>query len=272
MVIFYFSGTGNTRYASEYLNEKMNDLGKTCEVVDIVGLSSQIAKTLIEENDIVFLAYPIYGSDMPDNMMRFIEEMPDGKGKSLGVVCTQMLFSGDGASIMWKKLKNKGYVQKWAYQINMPNNLCMKGSPLGQNSDYEYIEKKYLIKARAIVDEIANFVVEDKIKIKDHGFFHWLAAQTQRPLYRKSLKKTYVHGLGVDEAKCNLCEICVRICPNDVIVNDNKIIFENKDACTVCFRCLDFCPQSAITYKGGVKEPLYKGPTKQIFNSIIKNK
>lgn len=270
MVIFYFSGTGNTQYVSEYFNHTICYKGIDSTVFDITKISQEKANEIIEEKQSIFLAYPIYGSDMPENMKVFIDQMPQGDGKLLGVICTQVMISGDGASIEFEKLKAKGYNQKWAHQINMPNNLCIKGSPFKQCADYSTHEKKYLKKARLKLDAIADKVIEVKAQVTDNRWYNRLVAQTQRPAYRKYLQETFVKGFDVDQNKCTGCGLCVKICPNKVIVDKGKIVFENRSDCTNCFRCINFCPQAAILYKGKIKLPQYKGPTQEVFDSIIK--
>lgn len=269
-VIFYFTGTGNTMYVSDYLAMCLNENNIVTQSLYIVDITQNQIDKLIDENDIIFLAYPIYGSDMPENMKSFIDKMPNGNSKKIGVICTQFAFSGDGASIMFRQLKHKGYNQRWSYQINMPNNLCVKGSPLKQSDDYNVHEKKHLIKARKKIDKICHHIIENKKRVLDNTIFHKALALTQRPYYKKFGREHYAKNLNVNMDKCIKCGLCAKNCPNQVISMDiDGIHFNDRDNCTVCLRCLNFCNESAITYNGNVKEPLYKGPTKEIYNKIF---
>jgi ferredoxin/flavodoxin len=272
MKIFYFSGTGNTKYVSEYLSDALNKKGMANQTVDIACLSDNEISTLVKNSESLFLAYPIYGSDMPENMKRFIEIMPQAQGKKLGVVCTQMAFSGDGASIEFKKLKNKGYKQMWGFQVNMPNNLCIQGSPLKQCDDYAIIEKKYLKKARAKLDAYADLIIADKRKVTDNSFLNHFIALSQRPLYRKYVLKNEISKLGIDEDKCNQCGLCADLCPNGVIEKGEKVAFGDRTKCTLCIRCMNFCPSQAVVYRGKIKLPQYKGPTKDVYHRMISKK
>lgn len=269
--IFYFTGTGNTKYVCDELCNELNELSLQCSahIIDNMLMSAAIDK--INQCDIVIIAYPIYSSDVPDNMLRFIENMPNVTDKKLGVIVTQYLLSGDGGCIMSKTYRSKGYNQMWSYQINMPNNLCIKGSPLHQSNDYEYHEKKRLAKARAKVKGIAQDIINDKRHVKDNTIFHKLIALTQRPIFRNGYKEKIKKSFSVDHDKCINCEMCVASCPNNVIKSvDGKITYVDTDACTTCFRCMNFCIKDAILYNGGYKLPLYKGPTKSIYNELFK--
>ena len=271
IVIFYFTGTGNTKYVCDYLSEVMSNKNVNTKAIDITNITTKKANMLINQSNIVFLAYPIYGSDMPENMKAFIQTMPNVKDKILGVICTQYLFSGDGASIMYKKLHKKGYNQRWAYQINMPSNLSLKGSPFHQSADYEYHETKHLQKARIKIERIAQNIENNKKRLGDHTIIHKIMAMSQRPLYSKIERKKYTKALNINYDKCTTCGLCVDSCPNNVLIIENgRVIFKNREKCTVCLRCLNFCPQVAITFNGGNKEPLFKGPTKEIYKQLFK--
>jgi ferredoxin len=45
---------------------------------------------------------------------------------------------------------------------------------------------------------------------------------------------------------CNLCGLCVSICPMKNLRLENENIVHNKN-CTICYRCINKCPQKAIT-------------------------
>lgn len=273
VTIFYFTGTGNTKYVSDYLSECLNKSSINAVSLSISQLKNLNTEEIINNSDIIFLAYPTYGSDMPDNMKKFIHALPEENGKKLGVICTQLLFSGDGASIYFSKIKKLGYNQKWAYQINMPNNLCISGSPFVQSDDYKYHEEKHLAKARKKIESLCISIVQDKKEVKDHTILHWFLAMSQRPWYRLFVAKKYKYSLAVNQDKCVKCGLCVQACPNDVILmNSDKVYFGNQEDCTICLRCLNFCPYSAILFNGKIKEPFYKGPTKEIYQQLFINR
>jgi len=83
---------------------------------------------LIEEADILAVGFPIYGSDCPTPMRKFMEMLPDLKqtpsvNKKVLTYVTQMMFSGDGGYLFHKLLQTKGYSHQWAFHFNMPNNI-----------------------------------------------------------------------------------------------------------------------------------------------------
>ncbi len=125
--IFYFSGTGNTWWASNKLSEELANKGRTVEVHSIELLTTEKTAELIEDAETIIFGYPIYGSCIPQPMKAFVDSLPKpSKNKNTGIFCTQMEFSGDGAWYYHKNLENKGYKINWTYHFTMPSNICLK--------------------------------------------------------------------------------------------------------------------------------------------------
>lgn len=263
--ILYFTGTGNSLYAAEYLRIQLERFSFSVEIKNISDVES--IDTLKDRN-ILFFIYPIYGSTMPTMMSAFIKALPESYGQSVGVIATQLAFSGDGSSILYSTLKRKGYIQKWGYQVNMPNNLSFRGSPFFQSADYAVHEKKHLRKVRKKLDRVVNSIISDRKRVGDNTIFHKILAMSQRPLYKKYAIKSYQSTFSVNN-NCIGCKKCIRNCPAGVITWKDGIEFTHTERCQVCLRCLNFCPVSAILHKGAVREPLYKGPTQEIYKRLF---
>ncbi|MEZ4627589.1 MAG: flavodoxin domain-containing protein, partial [Eubacteriales bacterium] len=91
MVLFYFSGTGNSKFAA-----------KTFCVLAGADCRSVEEKTdfdaLIGAHDTIGFCYPVYGSYVPRPMREFVAAHADAlAGKRFVILCTQLIFSGDGA-------------------------------------------------------------------------------------------------------------------------------------------------------------------------------
>ena len=272
LVLFYFSGTGNTRYIAHHLCDRLNDSGYNATAVSIEGLNFLEAHELIDNSSAVGLAWPIYGSDIPNNMKQFIKSMPIVENKPLLTFCTQMLFSGDGAVVMRKALESKGYVQKWAVQFNMPNNLIVIGVSSKGKDDYSIHEQKYLIAARKKIERLKDNIISGTKYISGATIGYTILAMSQRPLYKLFGHNVMIKWLGVNE-KCTGCALCAQMCPKRVIeMVDGKAVYKNRDECLLCFRCSNFCPHSAITFLKTVKSTRFKGPDEQTYKSIITDK
>ncbi len=57
-----------------------------------------------------------------------------------------------------------------------------------------------------------------------------------------------MYHVAVDAAKCDSCEECVTICPQEVFeISDGKSDPVNAAECVFCESCLGVCPSEAIT-------------------------
>jgi ferredoxin len=82
----------------------------------------------------------------------------------------------------------------------------------------------------------------------------------------------------IDPAKCTGCELCVKVCPNDVLsLVDEVAVVSRPDACDYTGACQEICPTRAINLifeivffyqKGGRTINLLKNPAD---NGLITN-
>ncbi|HPJ23836.1 MAG TPA: EFR1 family ferrodoxin [Bacillota bacterium] len=241
----YFSGTGNTKWAVHRFAEKYNsDSEKRIHSIEEVGIDFD---TMIKNSDMVMIAYPIYGSMMPENMERFLKlHLESLAYKPIMVLTTQMKFSGDGAGLACYIL-NKANVKILAtMHLNMPHNVVdMK--IFRQHSDKEI--NRILIKADKKITSYINRI-KQKRKVKTGRAFYSriLGLLTQRMFYRwfyQKMKKM----VRIDDDRCIACGKCVESCPaHNLILTDGKI--STKNDCYVCYRCINICPTKAIRIMG----------------------
>ena len=113
--IFYFSGTGNTWWASEHIAEEMTKHGFRANAHSIEQVTAIEAAAMIEKSSIIGLGFPIYGSYAPRIFHDFIRALPRQKVQKpvLGFV-TQMAWSGDGMNFLEEELISSGYHIHWA--------------------------------------------------------------------------------------------------------------------------------------------------------------
>lgn len=52
----------------------------------------------------------------------------------------------------------------------------------------------------------------------------------------------------IDESRCNGCEICVKLCPNRVLlIRDGVAVIANPTDCDYSGLCQQFCPSRAVS-------------------------
>lgn len=55
--------------------------------------------------------------------------------------------------------------------------------------------------------------------------------------------------ITIDHRKCEgaECAECVDACPMEVLVlEEDKIVIQNKEECSLCEVCMDLCPNEAV--------------------------
>ena len=69
-MIFYFSGTGNTRWAAMQISEKTNE-----KLVDITKEIGKHTTYKLDEGELIGFCFPIHGWRPPLIMRKFIEQL-----------------------------------------------------------------------------------------------------------------------------------------------------------------------------------------------------
>jgi flavodoxin/ferredoxin len=244
-VIFYFSGTGNTWWVADRIKKQLDARNINADIVSIDCVTPKKANWWIKTADLVFFGWPVYGSDLPAPMKRFIDNLlPIEKGKHIHTFCTQMGFSGDGAWAYHKRFEEKGLIIDSAEHFTMPSNMSnskgLLGAPRNESKIAVIMEKC----GRQIESYVENLLTgKSKIKGK-HSYPLGILQRLPYRLMHNSLQCI----TGVDKQRCTGCGLCSSLCPSDNISIKDFPEFAGK--CALCFRCYAFCPVSAITYRG----------------------
>lgn len=263
MEIFYFSGTGNTHWVSQRLVETLADAGMEAAAHSIEQITLADASARISAADLVGFGFPIYGSDVPRNFLKFLQALPDqAHGKdTLGFV-TQLGWSGDGFNFLRGMLERKGYRLKWSAEFNMPNNIAIPFFPFPYSAEYDRFAPM-LERCEKKIKQVCEKIAGGEGQLEHADIFSAAAAWIQRGPFRLA------HDWGrkfwsVDAQACTGCERCARICPVDNIRMVDGVA-KHDEECIYCMRCFNYCPTLAIHYAGmgnrrAHKNPPFKGP------------
>lgn len=250
IAIIYFSGTGNTRYIAHRLVHKFNNAQVLCSSIT----KNLDFKSIIKDSDFVFFCYPIYCSMCPEIMENFVYENKDAiKGKDCGVLVTQAGFSGDGAYYLGRILTKLGANFVCAEHFIMPDNICDKAKEKTTKKDIA----KILNKTSKRLDEFFDKFVEGKYVKRGCNVLSKAMGDFVRMPVKQNLDN-FKQKLTIDVYKCNGCGVCEELCPTkNLKVVEGKAI--KADKCTMCYRCVNKCPNKAITYFGKEIKYQYKG-------------
>lgn len=255
LTAFYFTGTGNTRYVTLSLMQKLTGAFET-RAFEIPGDFD--AASELKGADAVLLAFPIYGSSPPVPMRRFLQKNSElFRGKEVMIAATQYMFSGDGAASLGRAVERVGGRVTFAEHFNMPNNLADCGMFRIRNGrELEGI----LRKTDRRIDRFARRILCGKIFRR--GFnpvSHAVGYFCQRSFWRRS-EEDKKSLLKIDAKKCVGCGLCVKNCPVRNLGMDGKRA-RAKGNCALCYRCVNLCPKRAISLVGNrAPEVQYRGP------------
>ena len=245
MILFYFSGTGNSRFVAEAF---CHAAGAECYSIE----EKPDVNTLVKAHEIVGFCYPVYGSCVAQPMREFVRAHAEAlAGKRFVILSTQLVFSGDGAHALCSLLPGGEKNVVYAEHFNMPNNLC--NFPMFRTINGRQNTGR-LMRAQKRAVRAAREVAAGRVRRRG---FHALsvALGKSQSAYWPAIEDRAKEDIQVD-ADCIRCGLCARVCPvGNLAMGVDGV--EQAGKCVVCYRCVNACPKQAITTL------IHKKPTRQ---------
>ena len=230
-MIFYFSATGNSKYAAEKLAIRTDDCA--------VSIPDAI-KNGIPENgkkDVTGFVFPVYFWGLPEIIKRFskMPEIRNALGNYVYCVITCGANTGTADKMLAKRL---GRNIDYSYSLRMPDNYVMLYDPCTAEK-----AKKFLRHSDKELDSVCDDVAK---QIKGRKGNVQGAAKSLVVPYLYDFFRT-TKKFFADE-KCTSCGLCESICPdNAIIIKDGKPEWV-KNKCQHCTACINRCPAKAIQF------------------------
>lgn len=267
-ITFTFSGTGNTRWAVETFNRILAEKGQQGSLVRIdagENLSDEKLQQLIAAADGLGFANPIYGGDIPPIMRRFIRRLAalpqvGPTEKKAFVINTFGYANAFGPTVNEKLLAAAGMSLQAYTNIRLCSNTP-SSKPAAKPFDRDTLRKR-MAAGSIELTHLADALIAGKKRLRGHGPQNLIGVMIRKKV-PEAIAKHYQH-LGVHEATCTRCLVCVDNCPTRSIHFDAATGFSFQAGCTACMRCYNFCPTGAITIDGVYADPRqfprYHGP------------
>lgn len=225
-MIFYFSGTGNSRWAAGKIAEHIKDAA--CDIMSLEKIPG-----IVDEKQIGFV-FPVYAWGVPEPMLNFVKRLEKINAFVFGI-CT----CGEDAGLTLKKL-SRIYKLDSAYSLIMPSNYII-GADVEDTQTILSKIKNAEVQLHSICEEIIQrkkeyCVNEGKVAWLKSNLINWgfnKFARTTKPFYVTD--------------QCTGCGQCARRCPaSAIILKDERPHW--KGTCYQCMRCINECPQTAVQY------------------------
>ena len=244
-MIFYFSGTGNTRWIARQLAEA---IGETFFYIPDLIRESRYEFTLDVSERIGF-CFPTHGWQPPKIVRDFIKKLTIRYSlKSPDLYCWALTTCGDNIgetmTILNKDLRKKGMKAETLFSIIMPESfVCL---PF-MKTDTKECEAKKIANARRQLNNIANIIKDRKTGSNKliKGATPYLYSYVLGSFFNELMvsdKKFYV-----EKDICIQCGKCISVCPVENIKGLPPVWVHNK-RCTLCLACYHHCPVHAINY------------------------
>lgn len=278
-LLIYYSGTGNTKYVTNNLKNKLIEANFDVEIYRINPSKFEILD--LSKYDIIGVGYPIYGFNMPGVVHKFFKKQKFNKGQQVFVYKNsgETYGANDSSSLALRRiLKHQKANFTNEYHFVMPYNIHFRFDENLIKEMLEMDEKLMQILVYELVNGIQN--------VKKYRFIN--------NLINYPLRLTYIGGninvlfYKVNKDKCSKCGLCIKGCQKNNIYFDENGNVKFHSHCLMCMNCTLNCPKDAI--KMGLfnswrvnkpydfnkieqielKEPVITNDTKGFFKCYIK--
>lgn len=251
-MIFYFSATGNSKYAADRLSEHFP--GERVSIAEALRRGESVYEAA--EGEKIIFVFPVYFWNLPSIVSDFIEKLTL-KGDTSGV-CAVITCGGQllGADVAFRKaMRKRGISVQAVYSLKMPDN-CVNYFKL-PNREAQIM---MLRSAEKDLDEITDSIQFNFRVSYRSGPAGRLWTALLKPVY-KSQSKTGKYRVG---ESCTGCGLCRDICPVSAISMENGKPVWTKKTCVWCQGCINRCPAEAIQFgrrtekRGRYVHPIFK--------------
>ncbi len=234
-LLVYFTGTYNTRFLSDNLQNKLQAKGHTVDRVEI-DCKSEVVNA--EGYDYIGFSYPIYGFNSPRPFDKYVKKLNVKAGQKYFIYKNSgetLAMNNASSHKLIKICKRKKMILSGEYHFVMPYNIHFA-------FDKEFV-REILAKDDKLLDilvhDLENGIVK---KIKSKWLYNFAAFFVAIVKVAGDINSYFYK---VDKEKCINCNKCVNTCPEqNIYIKDGKIKFHHH--CDMCMRCSFFCPVDAI--------------------------
>ena len=239
-MIFYFSGTGNTKWMAQQLAQATGE--------QLLYIPDELRKGklqyTLQEGERLGFCFPTHGWQPPRIVRTFIRNasfiLPPSSYVYAATTCGDNM--GHAMRILDKELGKKGMKTDARFAVVMPeSNVCF--SFLHLDTPEKVQQKKTA--AQKTVAHISEVVKNRQVGVEE--------------LVKGAIPYTYTYVIGgyynkhlitdkhfwVNEEACIKCGLCAKLCPVDDI-EGLPPHWKHDGSCTNCLACYHHCPQHAI--------------------------
>ena len=258
-MIFYFSGTGNTRWAAQKVAaasaDRLVNIAEEMLAAETAQASDpQFTYTLAQDERIGFF-FPVHGWRPPRLVLDFLDHLhlTNADSHYAYVVCTAGDNVGEAVSILEKRLQTMGIKIDSAISLIMPESYV--GLPF-MDVDTPAKEQCKKMEADNKLTRFIADIMECRSGVRDITIGHWprINSRLIGSVFVKKLVTDRPFHVVAD--RCLHCGKCASVCPvaNIHFEKGGEPSWLHNGKCLSCFACYHHCPTHAIEYGGRTKK------------------
>lgn len=246
-MIFYFSGTGNTKWAATTLAKALGE-----ELVDIgayVYSDNNGGKSpfTLKKNERLGFCFPIHGWQPPGIVRRFLSLVQiTACGNYCYAVCTCGDSIGEAMEIFKKDLDKRGLHLDASFTLIMPESYVALPFMYTDTLEREQEKKMQAEKDLVLYTEMIMARRREEhhlVKGPTPWFFTYVVGGYFNRFMISDKKFT------VDDDVCIGCGKCAKSCPvGNIVMKEGRPDWKHDNSCTSCLACYHHCPHHAINY------------------------
>ncbi len=254
-VIFYFSGTGNTRHIAQLVQQNLGE-----HLIDMADASHENVRFVVKPDERVGFVFPVHGWRTPILVRRFIDALQI-ELKEQRPYCYVIMTAGDSIGMAMDRLLP--HLEQKGLKVQAVSSLVMPESYVGL--PFMDVDKEERERAKIADAEEKLTIFLESVKSCDGSKF----GEQFQGLPRGPIPSFFSGPVGaffehylikdrpfrVDQTQCVGCAKCAKVCPvgNISCEKGEAPKWLRNGKCLTCFACYHHCPKKAIAYGGRTK-------------------
>lgn len=249
LIIYYFSGTGNAKRASEWIIDVAKEQNVDTELINIDSHRFE-KEPYFQQKTLIGFCSPTHGFNLPPIMLKFIYHFPKVNNADFFILNTRAgmklykIFlpglSGLAQILPAIYLRIKGHKVVGMQPMDLPSNWISLHPGLREKVVHsifarcEKITKKFahkILKAKSSYKALLSIPID--LAISPVGIAYYFFG-------RFAIAKTFI---ATDS--CTQCGLCEEHCPVNAIKKVHDRLYWTFN-CESCMHCMNYCPQRAI--------------------------
>jgi ferredoxin len=201
--------------------------------MDLTLPASRETKPVLEREELLVVAFPVYGGRLPKLALDIFNDLPFGRRPAVAVVVYGNRAYEDALLELYDLCVKKDYYLVGAAAFIGEHSFShVMGRDRPDAADEETARCFGLSVRHALLG--SDKVLSEKV----------LLAHARRPYRKYSAKRALTPETS---RKCAGCLVCVKNCPVGAFINNNPRQI-NMEKCVLCAACVKLCPEQAKSF------------------------